>query len=189
MKNSLLFGTVTALLLLLFIGWLDYLTGAELGFFLFYYVPLGLIGWYVGRNTAIVYSILAAVIWVLADQFADHVYTSEFVRCWNSFIRFVSFVLVSLLFSRLRIKFDREVELNSELTRALSEVKTLSGMLPICAACKKIRNDKGYWEQIEVYVRDRSEAEFSHGICPECAQKLYPQFMSPRKGADQGDKH
>jgi predicted RNase H-related nuclease YkuK (DUF458 family) len=61
-----------------------------------------------------------------------------------------------------------------ELQKALSEVKTLSGLLPICASCKKIRNDKGYWEQMEVYMRDRSGAEFSHGICPECAEKLYP---------------
>jgi|GEM_PF-3395528 len=63
-----------------------------------------------------------------------------------------------------------------ELQEAIAKVKTLSGMLPICASCKKIRNDKGYWEQIEVYIGDHSEAEFSHGICPECAEKLYPGF-------------
>jgi len=60
-----------------------------------------------------------------------------------------------------------------EMREALSNVKTLSGMLPICASCKKIRDDKGYWNQIEAYIRDHSEAEFSHGICPECAKKLY----------------
>ncbi|MBA4416905.1 MAG: hypothetical protein C0392_03185 [Syntrophus sp. (in: bacteria)] len=62
-----------------------------------------------------------------------------------------------------------------ELKKALSQIKTLSGFLPICASCKKIRNDKGYWEQIEVYIRDHSEAEFSHSICPVCAEKLYPK--------------
>jgi hypothetical protein len=51
---------------------------------------------------------------------------------------------------------------------------SLTGFLPICASCKKIRDDKGYWEQVEVYIRDHSEAEFSHGICPECMKKLYP---------------
>jgi hypothetical protein len=61
----------------------------------------------------------------------------------------------------------------NELQKALSEIKTLSGMLPICASCKKIRDDKGYWNQIELYIRDRSEAEFSHSICPPCAEKLY----------------
>ena len=54
---------------------------------------------------------------------------------------------------------------------ALTKVKKLAGMLPICASCKKIRNDEGYWEQIEAYIRDHSEAEFTHGICPECEAK------------------
>ncbi len=64
----------------------------------------------------------------------------------------------------------------SDLQKALSEVKTLRGFLPICANCKNIRNDKGYWEKIEKYIHDRSEAQFSHSICPECAKKLYPDM-------------
>jgi len=60
------------------------------------------------------------------------------------------------------------------LQDSLAKINKLSGLLPICASCKKIRDDKGYWSQIEFYIRDHSEAEFSHGICPECAKKLYP---------------
>lgn len=60
-----------------------------------------------------------------------------------------------------------------ELREALDKVKTLSGLLPICASCKKIRDDKGYWHQVEVYIRDHSEVKFSHGICPVCADNLY----------------
>ncbi len=71
---------------------------------------------------------------------------------------------------------NRMEQLILELQEALAKVKTLSGFLPICASCKKIRNDKGYWEQIEVYIRDHSEAEFSHSICPVCAEKLYPDL-------------
>jgi hypothetical protein len=63
---------------------------------------------------------------------------------------------------------------NEQLQDALSKVKQLSGFLPICASCKNIRDDNGYWNQIESYIKDHSEAEFSHGICPECAEKLYP---------------
>ena len=63
-----------------------------------------------------------------------------------------------------------------ELKDALREVKTLSGLLPICASCKKIRDDSGYWNQIESYISDHSEAEFSHSICPECSKKLYPEI-------------
>lgn len=64
-----------------------------------------------------------------------------------------------------------------ELQRALAKVKLLSGFLPICSSCKKIRDDKGYWNQIESYIRDHSEADFSHSICPECARKLYPDLV------------
>jgi hypothetical protein len=60
---------------------------------------------------------------------------------------------------------------------ALSKVKTLSGLLPICAKCKKIRDDKGYWNQIELYIAQHSDAEFSHGICPTCAIELYPEIF------------
>jgi PAS domain S-box-containing protein len=73
---------------------------------------------------------------------------------------------------RKRVEAERE-KLIAQLQNALTEVKKLSGLLPICASCKKIRNDKGYWEQIEIYIHDRSEADFTHGICPECAKKLY----------------
>jgi PAS domain S-box-containing protein len=65
-----------------------------------------------------------------------------------------------------------------ELTDALKRVKTLNGLLPICASCKKIRNDGGYWEQVETYIRSRSNAEFTHGICPDCVRSLYPEYQS-----------
>jgi hypothetical protein len=65
------------------------------------------------------------------------------------------------------------VQERNELQKALSEIKTLSGLLPICASCKKIRDDKGYWNQLELYIRDHSDAEFSHSICPPCADKLF----------------
>ena len=65
------------------------------------------------------------------------------------------------------------VSLIAELRKALSEIKQLRGILPICASCKKIRDDKGEWMQMEAYIRDHSAADFSHGICPECAKKVY----------------
>ena len=72
---------------------------------------------------------------------------------------------------------EREREaLIIKLQKALSEVKTLRGFLPICASCKKIRDDTGYWKQIETYIREHSDAEFSHGICPDCAKKIYPDL-------------
>ena len=69
-------------------------------------------------------------------------------------------------------------ERNRELQEAIENVKVLHGLLPICASCKKIRNDSGSWSQMEAYISDHSEAEFSHGICPECQQKLYPKVYA-----------
>ena len=77
--------------------------------------------------------------------------------------------------ARKQVEEERE-ELIETLQRALSEVKTLQGFLPICSNCKKIRDDQGYWNQVEKYIGERSNARFSHGICPECAKKLYPDF-------------
>jgi DNA-binding NtrC family response regulator len=75
---------------------------------------------------------------------------------------------------------EEEERLILELREALASIKTLRGLLPICAHCKKIRNDKGKWEQMEVYIRDRSAADFSHGICPDCMRKFYPEYFKPK---------
>ena len=72
--------------------------------------------------------------------------------------------------ARKRAEEERN-RLVAELQTALDEVKLLSGFLPICASCKKIRDDKGYWNQIEAYISDHSEATFTHGICPDCAEQ------------------
>lgn len=74
-------------------------------------------------------------------------------------------------------KKEKEREkLVATLQAALAEVKTLTGMLPICAQCKKIRDDQGYWNQVETYIRQRTDVQFTHGICPECAKSLYPDY-------------
>ena len=91
----------------------------------------------------------------------------------NDKVRKLKELVIALIHS-LRLK-------QAEVKEALAEVKTLSGFLPICASCKNIRDDKGYWNQIEAYIRDHSDAEFSHGICPECAKKLYPEFYDELK--------
>ena len=77
--------------------------------------------------------------------------------------------------SRKHIEEERE-KLITELQEAAAKINTLSGLLPICASCKKIRDDTGYWNQIESYIQVHSDAEFSHSICPECVVKLYPEI-------------
>jgi len=76
---------------------------------------------------------------------------------------------------RKRAQAERE-QLIGELQNALAQVKVLSGLLPICASCKKIRDEKGQWAPVEKYIRERADVSFTHGICPECARRLYPEF-------------
>jgi len=84
--------------------------------------------------------------------------------------------LVQDITARKVAEEEREA-LVRELQEALASVKTLSGMLPICASCKKIRDDAGYWTQVEAYLMKHTDAHFSHGLCPDCAEKLYPEIF------------
>lgn len=86
--------------------------------------------------------------------------------------RMASFIDIT---KKKEIEADREKLIN-KLQDALNKIKTLRGIIPICASCKKIRDDSGYWNQIEIYIKNHSEADFSHSICPECAEKLYPEL-------------
>lgn len=93
------------------------------------------------------------------------------------------FFLLSLGFWRflpsiaeVEINKDKLESSNNELKIALSQIKTLHGIIPICAHCKSIRDDDGYWEQVEVYVSQHSDASFSHGICPACMEKYFPEY-------------
>ena len=95
-------------------------------------------------------------------------------------------VTASLLLRAIRyaiqhkqIEGEKE-QLILQLQEALSKVKLLSGLLSICSFCKKIRDDKGYWNQIESYIHEHSEAEFSHSMCQECAKKHYPQIYGDK---------
>jgi ligand-binding sensor domain-containing protein len=72
----------------------------------------------------------------------------------------------------------REWELTRRVDESLARIKVLSGLLPICAACKKIRDDRGYWNQMEIYIREHSQADFSHSVCPDCIRRLYPEYAS-----------
>ena len=86
---------------------------------------------------------------------------------------FVCIALIVPLWIIIR-DVSRLEKTTARLQEALDNIETLEGLLPICANCKNIRDDDGYWQQVEVYIRQHSKVEFSHSICPECAHKLYP---------------
>jgi len=94
----------------------------------------------------------------------------------TSLLMLAGVVLISPLFQTVKQAEENQRKLVNELQDALAKVKTLSGMLPICASCKKIRDDKGYWNRIETYISEHSEVLFSHGLCPDCAKKALEEL-------------
>ncbi len=95
----------------------------------------------------------------------------------NTVGRMASFIDIT---KRKEIENDRE-ELIKKLQHALDTIKVLRGIIPICASCKKIRDDKGFWNHLEAYLKENSEAVFSHGICPECSEKLYGPYSKHKR--------
>jgi len=117
----------------------------------------------------------ASVLFFLKPQF--------YQTTW--FILFVVVIVVGISFGAYRLRvwqlLEHERQLQAGIDEALANIKVLGGLIPICASCKKIRNDKGYWDHLERYIQDHSEAKFSHGICPECMLKLYPHIPSKKE--------
>ncbi|MBI5846637.1 MAG: DUF4118 domain-containing protein [Nitrospirae bacterium] len=176
--------------LLLCTGLADYLTGYEIGISLFYLIPISLAAWFGGRTLGLLFSLMSALITAAVDFMAGEEYSNIVIEGWNLLMRFGFFSIYTVVLSTVKIDLDERRKLVEELQQALSEVKRLSGLLPTCASCKKIRDDKGFWNRMEDYISDHSEAEFSHGICPECAQRLYPKeyaFLLSKQG-DKTDK-
>ena len=103
-----------------------------------------------------------------------------YISCMATFFMVASVAIqnyrkkMEILIGKIRSQSDELAKSNESLLTALGNIKTLSGLLPICASCKKIRDDKGYWNQLESYIKEHSDAVFSHGICPDCAKQLYP---------------
>jgi hypothetical protein len=171
--------TACAWISVLVTAFIDYLTGYEIGFFVFYFIPVGLAAWAGGRRVGLLLACTCAVVWLVVDMTTAHPYSSEWYRYENVLIRYAAFVIVALLVAEMKTLLEKERELLSRLTHALQEVRELRGLLPMCANCKKIRNDQGDWEVLESYISARSKAEFTHSLCPACEQRLYPDFSKP----------
>jgi hypothetical protein len=142
----------------------DYVTGPYIQFPITFLIPVGLTAWYCGFTYGLGFAISMALIRFFFNLIWNVPWTI-FEDLVNALIR----IAVLSAFAYLMNRTARQ-------TRELKErVQTLEGLLPICSSCKKIRNDKGEWERIENYISDHSKAEFTHGLCSECAHKLYPE--------------
>ena len=163
--NSIL---VVIALSVVVLGFVDYVTGHELCFFPFYFLLIAIAAWKVGPTSSYVISIMTSIVWFLSD-ISSHPYSSVLFAFWNTTMQLLCFLIIAYSTSKIQFLLREK----HETSRArLSQVKTLSGWIPICASCKKIRDDKGDWQRIEEYIEERTNAEFTHGLCPECVDKL-----------------
>lgn len=129
------------------------------------------------RRFTVIMAVLCSVLTILGFFFSPPDGEMWKVLANRTLALFAIWVTAVLTLQRKALEEKRNQAIR-EREEALAQVKILQGFLPICASCKKIKDDQGAWSQMEVYIRDHSEAEFSHGICPDCAMKLYPEFYS-----------
>jgi hypothetical protein len=129
-----------------------------------------LISWSLGRGPGLVAAIICAALWSSLEVLPD---TSHGLvwDAWNLTSRTGVFAAFAMVISRAKIDYDALVSANANLAEALHRVRQLSGLLPICSWCKKIRDERGSWHQMEMYIAEHSEADFSHSICPDCLNK------------------
>jgi hypothetical protein len=142
-----------------------------MSFSIFYLGPISLVAWLAGQRHGCLVAIVSAIVWLVADLASGHVFTHPLMPFWNALVRCSFFLIIVAALSKLRSAYEAQIRIAGELRAALATVKVLSGLIPICAWCKKVRNDEGYWQQVEAYIAERSEASFTHGICVECKEK------------------
>ncbi len=167
------------------IGYIDWITGYDLSFFEFFFLPVSVAAWFIGFGASIATAFLSAMVWFGADFLSGHLHSSHFSAVWNTTNRLASFLIIGWAVSKIRELLDREQKLVEKLQESLAEIKILEGFLPICCECKKIRNQEGHWEQMEAYISKRTGTTFSHGYCPQCFRKV----MAEANLIDEHDEH
>jgi len=165
-------GVIASLAVTLLVAGLDYLTGLELEFSAFYILPVLFAAWMAGWRWGMAVALLNTIAWSVVDHWAGHVHINAFYAVWEFLDHALVYLVVAGVVGGLRTAIARQRDLNLELSQALEEVGELKGLLPVCAWCHKIRDDQGYWGQLETYIEARSRASFTHGICPECEAKV-----------------
>lgn len=122
------------------LGWLDYVTGYELGFFVFYSVPVGLAAWYSGRRAAISVALAATITWLLADYYSGAKYSHRFFYYWNGTVHFLAFVINAVTIAKIKSDLDQRHLLAEELARVKGQLRAVSELVSKCPSCGKLRD-------------------------------------------------
>ena len=151
-------------------------TPDQLSFGNLYLFPVALASWAGGIRWGLLAAFLGAVCWGIGNYATAAVYDQVGYRFWTMGNDVTTFGFMAWLVDRFHSALVEQQAIAESLKRALNEVKTLEDLFPICAWCKRVRDDKGYWNQIEDYLALQKGAKISHGICPECREKAQVEF-------------
>ena len=155
-------------LLLGVLGWLDYVTGYEMSFFVFYSVPVGIAAWYLGRWPAIGVALGATVSWLLADYFGGAKYSALFFYYWNSGIHFLAFIINAVAIAKIKSDLDQRHVLAAELESTREALRTMSALLPACPACGRPRDRAEGSRETEIAALARLQPELAGTLCADC---------------------
>jgi hypothetical protein len=151
------------LLILGLLTLVDFHTGYNVSVMAFYVLPIFMAVWWVGNIGGVVTVVISAVIlYYIRPSMRGAPHLSEGVKLWNGFMRFLTFSFF----------WAGSVAMRVQLEALHKRVKLLTGILPVCGCCKKIRDEEGYWNDFEIYLREHSEADVSQKLCPDCSRKL-----------------
>ncbi len=164
---------------LLVVSYIHYITGYNFLFFVFYFIPVALCGWYLGRLSVVSTAILTGISWCFVDILSDHHYPSEAFRYANSFICFIAFASIGLLLQGLRHSLVEQKEAREKLEKALEDlnrstekIRKLQGQLQVVCAWTKRINVEGKWIALDEFLTDKLNAKISYGVSPEAMHEV-----------------
>lgn len=133
---------LASLAILLLIGWLDYVTGYEFGFFIFYFIPVSIAAWFAGKRPGLAIALASAICWYLSDLYTHHPYSKAYFIYWEMFMRLISFLTTALTIARIRQMLINEIRLNEALQQAFEELSALRGQVANCPSCPSRDREK-----------------------------------------------
>ena len=164
---------------LLVLSYIMYLAGYHFLFFVFFFIPVSLCGWYLGRLSVVCMAILSGVSWCLVDILSNHQYPFEVFRYANSLICFLAFAIIGLLLQRLRQSLQEQLKVRRELEMALDEIKRsteavrrLQGQLQVVCAWTKRINVEGRWIALDEFLTNKLNTKITYGVSPEAMQDV-----------------
>ncbi len=185
--NSRIPLVLACLLLVAVLGYLDFLTGVEFGFSIFYLAPIAIASWNAGWLAGTLVSVAASGAMLVADQAAGLSYSHPFFAFWNAAVKLAVFLTLAFLLAARR-ESEREREaLIQNLREALARGQALQGLLRTCARCRKVRDDHGNWNHVESLLRAQANSEDPGVLCPECAVVALEEMRGEGRGAGKSD--